>query len=268
MTEREKYLQELEIFKKLITAWGEGNKDKAIRTEINKLNNKVQKLARKSGTEKRFSIAPPPEIGGMIAHNQNPFDYIFNPPYERSLIPTIIDIIDSTIGVIESDEDFTLKSNSNQQEEIQVFDTKRIFLVHGRDNELKESTARFLEKLGLEPIILHEQANKGQTIIGKFEANSDVAFAVVLMTPDDVGGLNETEPELKPRARQNVLFELGYFIGKLGRHRVIALLKDDIEIPSDFNAVVYTKVDNADGWRFQLAKELKAGGLDIDMNKI
>ncbi|NOR44002.1 MAG: hypothetical protein GQ534_00315, partial [Candidatus Delongbacteria bacterium] len=238
------------------------------RKYINKNVKFVEKLVYKAGTAKRCSIAPPPAIGGIVAHNINPFDCIFTPPYEMNLIPTIIDIIDGTIGVIESDESFSIESNVDQQQAINIIDSKRIFLVHGRDNELKESTARFLEKLDLEAIILHEQSSRGQTIIEKFEANSDVAFAVVLITPDDIGGLNVTDPELKPRARQNVLFELGYFIGKLGRHRVIALLKDDIEIPSDFDAVVYIEVNRSDDWKFKLAKELKDGGLEIDLNKV
>lgn len=268
-TEREKYIQELEVFKKLISAWQEGYQDNSIRTNINKLNKKIQNLARKAGTEKRFNLIRNYRDARVEMNALNPFDHIFETPLGGdSVIPALIDVVDATIGVIESDEDFTLKSIVTQEENIQFFDTKRIFLVHGRDNELKETTARFLGNLGLDPVILHEQANKGQTIIEKFEANSDVAFAVVLITPDDVGALAGEEEKLKKRARQNVLFELGFFIGKLGRRRVIALLKDEIEIPSDFDAVVYTKVDGNDDWKYKLAKELKAGGLNIDLNKI
>ncbi|MEE8356570.1 MAG: nucleotide-binding protein, partial [Anaerolineales bacterium] len=103
-------------------------------------------------------------------------------------------------------------------------DSKKIFIVHGRDEEAKDSLARFLEKLGLEVIILHEQPNQGRTIIEKFEDYSDVGFAVVLLTPDDIGG-RANDLELLPRARQNVVFELGFFIGALGRERVCALHK-------------------------------------------
>lgn len=269
MSDREQYIQELEVFKKLLIAWYEGDTDDSTRSSISKLNKTIQKLARKAGTEKRFNLIRNYRDSQVKLSAQNPFDFIFEPPLDsESVIPYVIDIVDETIGVIESDEDFTLKSTVTQEENIQVFDTKRIFLVHGRDNEVKETTARFLSKLGLEPVILHEQANKGQTIIEKFEANSDVTFAVVLLTPDDVGALAGEEVKLKKRARQNVLFELGFFIGKLGRERVIALLKDDIEIPSDFKAVVYTKIEGNDDWKLKLAKELKAGGLEIDLNKI
>ncbi len=91
---------------------------------------------------------------------------------------------------------------------------------------MKESTARFFTKLDLDPIILHEQTNKGKTIIEKFEEYSDLPFAVILMTPDDVGAIEEEKEKLSKRARQIVVFELGYFIGKLGRKNVAALIKE------------------------------------------
>ena len=142
-----------------------------------------------------------------------------------------------------------------------------VFIVHGRDEGAKESVARFLEKLGLNPIILHERASKGRTIIEKFEDYSDVVFAVVLLTPDDVGGPKIEPYEMKPRARQNVIFELGFFVGKLGRRNVCALHRD-VEIPSDFHGVVYIDMDSTGAWRSQLAREMDAAGLSIDLNRI
>jgi predicted nucleotide-binding protein len=145
-------------------------------------------------------------------------------------------------------------------------DSKKVFLVHGRDEAVKFAVARFLEKLGLEPVILHEQPNKGQTVIEKFEANSDVRFAVVLLTPDDEGRAT-TGKDLKPRARQNVILELGYFIGKLRRARVCALYKEGVDLPSDIHGVIYVPYDGAGGWCLELAKELKAAGIDVDLNR-
>ena len=142
-----------------------------------------------------------------------------------------------------------------------------IFVVHGQDDATKEAVSRFIEKLGLKAIVLHEQPNAGRTIIEKFEAYSNVGFAVVLLTPDDVGAARDKAAEGKPRARQNVIFELGYFIGKLGRHRVCALYKEGVEIPSDFSGVLYTSMDNAGAWRLSLAREMKQAGLTIDLNK-
>jgi predicted nucleotide-binding protein len=145
-------------------------------------------------------------------------------------------------------------------------DSRQVFLVHGHDKAVREEVARFVEKLDLEPIILHEQPNMGRTVIEKFEAHADVRFAVVLLTPDDVGGL-ASGGGVKPRARQNVILELGYFIGRLGRARVCALYVEGVEIPSDIHGVVYVAYDAAGGWRLKLASEIRAAGLNIDMNR-
>jgi predicted nucleotide-binding protein len=145
-------------------------------------------------------------------------------------------------------------------------DSRNVFLVHGHDDAMKESVARFLEKLDLHPIILHEQPNKGRTVIEKFEAHSDVGFAVVLLTPDDVGGLASSPDKPSPRARQNVILELGYFIGRLGRAKVCALHKGGVEIPSDIHGVLYVPYDAGNGWRLKLASEIKAAGIAVDLN--
>jgi predicted nucleotide-binding protein len=144
--------------------------------------------------------------------------------------------------------------------------SKKVFIVHGHDEASRYAVARFLEKIGFEAVILSEQPNQGRTVIEKFEVNADVGFAIVLLTPDDVGG--KKGAEYKPRARQNVILELGYFIGKLGRARVCALRSSDIEIPSDILGVVWTPYDAHDGWQSKLAKELQAAGYEIDWNKI
>jgi len=143
---------------------------------------------------------------------------------------------------------------------------KKIFVVHGHDDGVRETVARFLEGLGYEPIILHEQASKGQTIIEKIEEHSDVGFAVILLTPDDVGGKKGEAPQ--PRARQNVVLELGFFIGKLGRERVCALKKSPLETPSDFDGIVYIPYDNNNGWRQALGKEMQEVGFLVDWNSI
>jgi predicted nucleotide-binding protein len=130
------------------------------------------------------------------------------------------------------------------------------------DEAARETTARFLGKLGLGLIILHEQPSFGGTIIEKIERYSDVAFAVVLLTPDDVGGENTPDAVLVPRARQNVILELGYFMAKLGRPNVVALLKGNVDKPSDYDSVNYIPMDAAGGWKQKLSRELKAAGLN------
>jgi predicted nucleotide-binding protein len=143
---------------------------------------------------------------------------------------------------------------------------RSIFIVHGHDEGARETVARFLEKVGFEAIILHERANRGRTVIEKVEANGDVGFAVVLLTADDEGNARGEPP--KSRVRQNVLLELGYFLGRLGRSRVCALKKGDPDIPSDFAGVVWEPLDDAGGWRTALARELQAAGYEIDWNKV
>jgi predicted nucleotide-binding protein len=140
--------------------------------------------------------------------------------------------------------------------------TNKVFLVHGHDNDLKETVARFLMRLQLEPVILHEQPNKGRTIIEKFEDYSIVPYAVILLTPDDVSYAKEDPANLHPRARQNVVLELGFFVGRLGRDRVCAIYKGDLEIPSDYSGVLYISVN--DNWQMKLIQELKAAGFPID----
>jgi predicted nucleotide-binding protein len=144
--------------------------------------------------------------------------------------------------------------------------SRRVFVVHGHDDGPREAVARFLDHLGFEPIILHEQASGGRTIIEKIEHCGDVGFAVVLLTPDDDGCEKGGTP--RPRARQNVIMELMYFIGRLGRDRVCALTCGDLELPSDFGGVVYVSFDANGGWKLALSKELEAAGFDIDWNTV
>lgn len=147
--------------------------------------------------------------------------------------------------------------------------SNRIFIVHGHDEAAKQSAARCVERLGFEAVILQELPNGGRTIIEKFEEYaSDIAFAVVLLTPDDFGGSNAAPDARRPRARQNVILELGFFIGKLGRERVCALYKGDVEIPSDFSGILWTPMDAAGAWRLSLAREMRAAGMAVDLNKL
>lgn len=166
--------------------------------------------------------------------------------------------------------DYKQYINSSVQPNFEVkmqVSNNKVFIVHGHDENTLNKVARLIEQLGLEAIILHEQANKGKTIIEKIEAHSDVGFAVVLLTPDDLGKAHSAE-DLLPRARQNVILELGYFMGKIGRERVCALKTDNLEIPSDYIGVVWTNLDPAGAWKFLLAKELKEVGYSINTSKL
>jgi predicted nucleotide-binding protein len=177
--------------------------------------------------------------------------------------------IDSLILDIQNDElelheDRAVKIRHDKKSEK---DLSKVFIVHGHDGEAKERTARFVEKLGFEAVILHEQPNQGLTIIEKIEEFSNVGFGIVLYTPDDLGNV-KVEAErgnLRPRARQNVVFEHGYLIAKLGRKNVAALVTSDIELPNDISGVVYLTDKE---WQVDIAKEMKASGYSIDFNVI
>ena len=143
-----------------------------------------------------------------------------------------------------------------------------VFVVHGHDEAAREGIARFLERLGLRAIALHEQANSGQHILEKLERHRDVDFAVVLLTPDDVGSSVREQKLLKPRARQNVILELGYFLGVLGRPRVCVLYKGKVELPSDYHGIVYISMDESGAWQLPLARELRNANFQIDLNKL
>ena len=141
--------------------------------------------------------------------------------------------------------------------------TNKVFIVHGHNNEIKQIVARTLTQLKLEPIILHEQAEQGRTIIEKFEKNtSDVNYAIILLTADDEGKAKH-EKEYQIRARQNVVFEMGYFIGKLGREKVFLLLENGVDKPGDLDGIVYVPIDTSDAWKYKLAKELRAAGYNV-----
>lgn len=151
--------------------------------------------------------------------------------------------------------------------QIDFKDNKNVFIVHGHNIEVQQSVARVIEKLGLNPIILQEQPNAGKTVIEKFEANSNVGFAIILLTDDD-DGKAKNQIDLQKRARQNVILELGYFIGKLGRDRVLPLYSENVELPSDIHGVLYVPIDRMANWKFSVVKELKAAGYNVDANNI
>ncbi len=177
-----------------------------------------------------------------------------------SRLRAFVEVLDNEIQLTNELND----SSGNQMSEL----GNKIFLVHGHDEAALHEVARFLERLKQEVIILREQPNQGKTIIEKFENFASVGFAIVLLTPDDRAGLRDSPYETqKFRARQNVLLELGYFIGRLGRSRVCALHKGDIEIPSDYSGVIFIALDPAGGWHLQLAREIKAAGIPVDMNR-
>ena len=202
---------------------------------------------------------------GVISLMGTP-DSVLQEAYVRGL-GSAAPVLESMIDEIEEyweGENQTSPSSVTQENE--RTNTNEVFVIHGRDEGTRAIVARFLEQLRLKPVILDEQSNQGLTIIEKFERHAKVEFAVALLTPDDTGSLQGDGSNLNPRARQNVIFELGFFIGKLGREGVCALTKGTVEIPSDYAGVVYITLDDG-GWKMNLIRELKNAGFDVDANR-
>ena len=200
-------------------------------------------------------------VSGMTESN-------FQNAYVRGL-QSAASVLESMIEEIKEyweDENGTpIPSETHDTERI---NTNEIFIVHGRDEGAKETVARFLDKLDLVPVTLAEKPGKGLTIIEKFEQHTHVGFAIVLLTPDDAGSLQDDENDLSPRARQNVIFELGFFIGRLGREHVCALTKGEVEIPSNYAGIEYIPLDASGGWKQKLFRELRSVGFKVDANQV
>lgn len=195
----------------------------------------------------------------MIVH---PSDIVSQEKYTQDITKEVFDRVKATLT---KPAQHNVPVQISNQPAKPILDKSKVFIVHGRDDLAKYSAARFVEKLGLSAVILHEQVNAGKTIIEKIEEHTNVGFALVLYTPCDSGGL--VGDTAKPRARQNVVFEHGYLIAKLGRHNVCALVKSSVEVPNDISGVVYITLDEHNAWQLALAKELRNSGFDIDMNK-
>lgn len=149
---------------------------------------------------------------------------------------------------------------------------KKVFIVHGHDHTLKNDLEVFCRDIGLEPIVLHRQIDGGLTIIEKFEQYANVAYAFILLTPDDIcysftdANKNESDRSLFYRARQNVIFEFGYFVGKLGRSNICCIYKEGVELPSDLSGLIYKQVNSTiEEVGYAIIRELKAAKMDVNI---
>lgn len=202
----------------------------------------------------------PPSLGEKISDLYEDIDskiHRIDSIIERLELIPFSDISQSNKVVIETS---ALRSTKNN----------KVFVVHGHDEIAKTSLEVFLREIGLEVIVLHRQADEGLTVIEKFEKHSEVAYAFILLTPDEIAYLRSEEQEIDGerkkefRARQNVIFEFGYFVGKLGRSRVCCLYTGDVTLPSDVNGMIYKKFSkNIEEVAYSIIKDLKASGYEI-----
>ena len=194
---------------------------------------------------------------------QTPFDIVRSPKYSRNITNRVLSECRSQLQEVVPKSE-ALSPNKPET----PMDKSEVFIVHGHDKQARLEVAIFIKSLGLKDIVLDEQASSGKTIIEKIEDYTNVGFGIVLYTPCDLGASQEEKELLKPRARQNVVFEHGYLMGKIGRENVCALVKGDIEKPTDIAGVVYISMDEGGGWKLAVAKEMRSSGYDVDLNKL
>lgn len=269
--EKEKALKNLQILMENIKELQKSNYEKTNPT-LDKFKNRaeryfkdifgiINKYDKDFKKIRFFSLSSSYNLLGGVPRDYNED----NKEYHNGLIKAQT-IIESAIEEVEEWED-SIEDNITLVKTIKINNSNKVFIVHGHDNGAKQEIARFLEKLGLEPIILHEQVSGQKTIIEKIEEYAgQVGFGIVLYTACDVGGRDKDS--LQSRARQNVVFEHGYLIGLLGRNRVCPLVKGKVETPGDIRGVVYTTMDDNGSWHLPLARELKAAGYNIDSSKL
>ena len=186
---------------------------------------------------------------------------------KKQILEQIIGDPDLNWNAKTSTKEHNISQDTNNSKRSKI-NRKKVFLVHGHDIGSKETISSFLKKIELQPIVLHEQANEGRTIIEKFENYADVSYAIVLLTPDDACKSQHNNDSETFRARQNVIFEFGFFIGQLGREKVCGVKVGDIEIPSDYSGVLYVDFDSSESWKIGLVRELKAAGLELNSDKV
>lgn len=201
----------------------------------------------------------------MDEHSEEEINRFKKSAYYKSDTFISVDVLEKIGKEITDEYISTVFDNNVYMNKEQSKSSKEVFIVHGRDIALKEMVARFLEKMNIRPVILNEKENNGRTIIEKL-VNQQVGYAIVLYTPCDECQLPNNVEE--KRARQNVLFEHGYFIGKLGRENTCTIVDESVSLPSDVVGLGYIKYENSDSWKIYLAKELKKAGYDIDLNKL
>jgi len=260
-------IEELSAFDVAIIA---GRSDPKVSALVSKINSTLSDIFVRDTPEYKdhsiWSLDTLPIILGGPKYPVNEVRDAYQKGIDNSIIKltSLRETLEEKLEDIESDKSEHIAKESNRKPP----GKGEIFIVHGHDELAKQNVARFISNLALKPIILHEQPSGGKTIIEKLEAHILVDFAVVILTPDDEGYPAGDEAKKKGRARQNVILELGLFLGVLGRNRVCALHKGDVEIPSDYQGVIFIPMDDAGAWTMLLAREIKKAGINVDMNKI
>jgi len=151
--------------------------------------------------------------------------------------------------------------------------TKQVVVAHGRNEKWRQAVASLLEQTGShEIVILNERQNERGTLVEQFGAQAPGSrYAVVLLTADDVGAPrleSEEEPYFSPRARQGVVFEMGFLVAALTPGCVCVLYEDGVELPCDLEGIAYVRLDLSGAWRPKLLLHLRKAGFDYDLNRL
>lgn len=194
----------------------------------------------------------------------NTSDPIYRRRRFRQLIEAKIEDMESLLLKADLIPSEIENSSSMKKEPISISHRPSVvFIIHGHDEEMKKSVQVFLSRGDLQDIVLHEQPDKNLTVIEKLIQEGAAAdYVIGLLSPDDV------QEDGSVRARQNVILEIGYFIGKLGRDKVRLLRRGNTAIPSDLQGILFENYDEAGAWRIKLAKEIQAVGVPINIDKI
>ena len=208
------------------------------------------------------------EIGRLISAPKNAGPSYWSGVSQRCLIDQLV-CLRSYVSELEEELESARSAPKSKQpkNDLDAPFSRKVLIVHGNNETVRESCARFLKRLELKPITLHEKPNAGKTIIERFENDADIAFAVVLLAADEIGGSKKSDffAQNSP-ARRNVMFEFGYLIGKLGRSNVCALIESGVELPPDFKGALFVAIDGEGNWKFNLARKITAAGIDVDLN--
>lgn len=188
----------------------------------------------------------------------------------RNVDSILLGLIQSAIMQLELNIGEKVISNSGDITNLKM-ESDKVFIVHGHDETLKQQLEIFLSEIGIDAVVLHRKADEGMTVIEKFEKHSNVGYAFVLLSPDDLGcklidSNNAINMEdMEKRARQNVIFEFGYFLGKLGRKRVCCIYKEGVVLPTDASGIIYKKVsEKIEEVAFSILKDLRTCGFKIN----
>ncbi len=238
--------------------YGGDDKPEWLEWKTRSFNTVNKTMAKESPAAKLASVARSIQTSG------------YNPGNFERVKSSFLKALENTRSALS--EDLFGELDKSESENTSPVISNKVFIVHGHDSELKNDVERFVHEIGLQPIVLHRQIDAGATIIEKIEKHSDVGYAFILLTPDEIAYtkdqelLNDADRKKESRARPNVIFEFGYFVGRLGRNRVCCLHKGDVVIPSDLAGLVYKKIESSiESQAYSIIRELKAAGYKIQV---